>query len=470
MLVVIRRLIAFCAVLIWLAPALAQDEATVPLDRFGGMQPGQFETSPYFRLEQEGPRWWFVTPDGGRFLSYGVNHMTWRGDRAKGTDRNPYMDAVLAKHGSAENWAKAACEQMQNWGFNTIGAWSVPEVNPHLPRTPILHLSQNFWKASWEAGEVPDFYSDAFLDYVNDHAKSIDEHIGDPMIVGYFIDNELPWAPDHRKMPELFAGYVAMPTDAPGKTALVDFFSERYESVHAFNKTWSPRIDSWDALRDVTALKARRKKKARADREAFTLTVARQYFKVTSDVIRAKDPGRLVLGCRFMPYSVPRVVVQACGEYCDVLSINFYEQRWGAKLYFWWKRGSIDRMPQRMDLSAFYTAGQKPLMVTEFTSRLKAKGQNTWPPPYAIQPVVKTEKKRVARYEKQVMSWLPQPWFVGAHWFQHADQPKEGRGDGENSIFGLVTIDDEPYAEFVRGVTEVHRRATAAHAAATDSP
>ena len=84
--------------------------------------------------------------------------------------------------------------------------------------------------------------------------------------------------------------------------------------------------------------------------------------------------------------------------------------------------------------------------------------------------MVKTEKKRAARYETQVMSWMPQPWFVGAHWFQHADQPKEGRGDGENSIFGLVSIDDEPYTEFVRGVTNVHRRATTAHAEAKDSP
>ena len=249
-----------------------------------------------------------------------------------------------------------------------------------------------------------------------------------------------------------------MPRDAPGKAVLAGFFSERYASVDAFNKVWAPRIDSWAALRDATALKPRRKKKARADREAFTLMVARQYFKVTSEIIHRKDPGRLVLGCRFMPYSVPKVVVQASGEYCDVISINFYEQLWGAKLYFWWKRGSIDRMPQRMDLSAFYATGKKPLMVTEFTSRLKAKGQNTWPPPYAIQPVVKTEKKRAARYEKQVMSWMPQPWFVGAHWFQHADQPKEGRGDGENSIFGLVTIDDEPYDEFVQGVTEINEK------------
>jgi len=447
----------------WIAPALSQDVASDSHDRFGGVQPSSFESGRYFRLEQEGPRWWFVTPEGGRFLSYGVNHMTWRGDKARGSGEQRYMDAILAQHGTAEKWAEAACEQLSDWGFNTIGAWSVPEVNPHLPRTPILHLSQNYWKAAWGEGKVPDFFDPAFLDYVNEHAESIDDQVGDPYIVGYFIDNELPWAPDHRKMPELFEGYVAMPADAPGKARLVEFFSNRYASVESFNKVWKPRLESWTELSEVSKLTSRRRKKARADREDFTLEVARQYFKITTDAVHARDPGRLVLGCRFMPYSVPKVVVQACGEYSDVVSINFYEQKWGAKLFFWWKKGSIDRMPQRMDLSAFYAAGDRPLMVTEFTSRLKAKGQNTWPPPYAIQPVVKSERKRVARYEKQVMSWIPQPWFVGAHWFQHADQPKEGRGDGENSIFGLVTINNEPYTEFVRGVREVHERATAAH-------
>lgn len=444
----------------------AQNANVDQVDRYGGVDTGQFEPGRYFRLEQEGPRWWFVTPDGGRFLSFGVNHMTWNGDQARGTGERRYHEAVMAQHGSAEQWAEAACDQLRDWGFNTIGAWSKPELNPHLPRTPILHVSQGFWSEAWNDGKAPDFFGTAFSDYVNEQAKALEEHVGDPYIVGYFIDNELPWAPDHRNMPELFDGYVAMPAESPGKTALVQFFSDRYEAVDGFNRVWRPRIASWDDLHDLAALKARKRKKARADREAFTLEAARQYFRVTTDAIRKNDPGRLVLGCRFMPYSVPEVVVQACGEYCDVISINYYEQRWGAKLFFWWKRGRIDRMPQRLNLTAYYEAGQKPLMVTEFTSRIKAEGQNDWPPPHAIQPVVRNEKQRVKRYEKQVMAWLPQPWFVGAHWFQHADQPKEGRGDGENSTFGLVTIDNEPYEEFVAGVTAINRRATEAHAAA----
>ena len=428
-----------------------------------------FEPGEYFRLEEENGRWWFVTPDGEPFLSIGVNHVTWHGCTGKVTGERPYEEAVLAKYGTPEAWAETVCERLENWGFNTIGAWSVEEVNPYLPRTPILNLSRSFWFNCWdEKGLMPDFYSSEFKDFVEDRAQTVEEHVGDPMIVGYFLDNELPWAPDHNHLPELFDGYVAMPADAPGKQQFAAFMKERYETVEAFNKVWKPRVEDWSKLAELTEISARRKKKAKADREAFTLEIARQYFNVTTEAVRKRDPGRLVLGCRFMPYTVPKAVVQACGEYCDVISINYYETLFLGRLYFWWQGSKIDRMPQTMNLDAYYDVGKRPLMVTEFTSRLKKEGHNTWPPPYAAQPVVKTEEKRAARYEKQVMSWLPKPWFVGVHWFEHADQPKEGRaGDGENSVFGLVNIKDEPYDFFVKRVAETNQKAWKVHAVST---
>ena len=39
---------------------------------------------------------------------------------------------------------------------------------------------------------------------------------------------------------------------------------------------------------------------------------------------------------------------------------------------------------------------------------------------------------------------LGHPNFVGAHWFQWADQPVTGRPDGENFGVGLVTLVDRP--------------------------
>ena len=58
------------------------------------------------------------------------------------------------------------------------------------------------------------------------------------------------------------------------------------------------------------------------------------------------------------------------------------------------------------------------------------------------------------------------PSVVGYHWFEHADQPAEGRFDGENSNFGTVTIEDDVYAELTETMTRVNAAAEQIHAEA----
>ena len=53
-------------------------------------------------------------------------------------------------------------------------------------------------------------------------------------------------------------------------------------------------------------------------------------------------------------------------------------------------------------------------------------------------PLVPTQAERAAAYRRYVAVALSQPTIVGFHWFEHADQPAEGRFDGENSNFGIV--------------------------------
>ncbi|MCP4644004.1 MAG: hypothetical protein GY851_26415 [bacterium] len=440
-----------------------------PRDAYGGELAGQFEPGERFRIEQDGPRWWFVTPEGGRFLSVGVNHITCNGDAIKGSDERPYVDALLAKYGTKDKWAEEITTRFEGWGFNTIGAWSSAEVNPHLPRTPILNLGGGYWGQAWKEAKAPDFFAPAFTEYVAERAKSIEAHAGDPLVIGYFIDNEQPWSTDHRKAPTIFAGYVAMPEDAPGKQRLLEFFKERHGTVESFNKAWKADCSDWASLLEVTELEPRNGKLAKADREAFTLLVARKYFETTSNAIREKDPGALVLGSRLIPFSVPKVVVQACGEFCDVVSVNYYKRTMLGATYInfaWRGAADVDLIDLDESLKAFYDASQRPVMVTEWTSRIKKKGYNDYPPSYAIQPVVRNEKKRAKRFDHCMMEWFSQPWFVGAHWFKHADQPMQGRGDGENCTFGLVDIEDEPYHEFVEGVTKTIPKAWKAHSEA----
>ncbi|MBN2310010.1 MAG: hypothetical protein JXR94_13640, partial [Candidatus Hydrogenedentes bacterium] len=363
-------------------------------------------------------------------------------------------------------WADAVHARLTEWNFNTQGAWSTGELNDRMPRTQLLSLTQGYWGGFIKEGKIPDFFAQEFRDYVSERAKGIEQHAADPLVIGYLIDNELPWAPDYRSTPELFDGYLAMPAESPGKRKFIEVLKERHQPVESFNRVWKPSLAQWDDLAGMTALSARNKRYARADREAFTLVAAREYFRVTTEAIHQKDPGALVLGCRFIPQAVPRIVVQACGEYCDVVSVNFYETAFLGKVYFWWQKASIPRMPQDGGLAAYHDVSGKPLMVTEFSFRAKDSGMpNTYPPGYAVQPVVKTQKDRAAKFEHYVTTWMSQPYFLGAHWFEHADEPKEGRFDGEDGNYGLVNIQDEPYQEFVEAVAEVIPRAWQAHAA-----
>jgi len=78
---------------------------------------------------------------------------------------------------------------------------------------------------------------------------------------------------------------------------------------------------------------------------------------------------------------------------------------------------------------------------------------------------VKTQADRAAAFRNYVTAALRNPNVVGYHWFEHCDEPKEGRDDGENSNYGVVNIHDEVYAELTRAMTEVNAQAEVLHAA-----
>ena len=77
-----------------------------------------------------------------------------------------------------------------------------------------------------------------------------------------------------------------------------------------------------------------------------------------------------------------------------------------------------------------------------------------------------TQAERAAAYRRYAAVALSQPGIVGLHWFEHADQPAEGRFDGENSNFGIVSINDEIYEELTQTMKSLNAEAEAIHMAA----
>jgi hypothetical protein len=162
------------------------------LDRFGGTKTVQSEATGFFRVEEIGDRWWFVTPEGNGFLSAGVNHVDYRADYS-----DDFVDSVTG--------------HLRDWGFNTIG-WS-QEVMGRDAQTnvmvhsagwgpkqyarakmPYMHLIR-FTDMEWYVEEeFPDVFSDAFAEKCDSLAKDVCTQLcNDPYLIGYFYSDAPNW-------------------------------------------------------------------------------------------------------------------------------------------------------------------------------------------------------------------------------------------------------------------------------------
>jgi hypothetical protein len=201
-----------------------------------------------------------------------------------------------------------------------------------------------------------------------------------------------------------------------------------------------------DALETKANLANPRRAAFSADCDAFTAVVADKSFELCVSAIKAADPNHLVIGSRF-GYQPLAGVIAAAGRYLDVISFNCYD----------------------FDASAVidaYAAVEKPCLISEFSFRGDDAGL---PNSHGAGPRVRSQTERAQCFERYVTAALRQPAVIGYHWFEHADQPAEGRFDGENSNYGTVTIEDNVYAELTETMIRANAAAEQIHASSRTS-
>lgn len=369
-----------------------------------------FEGTGFFRVEERGGRWWLVTPEGAPFYSTGCNTVNPTGDTDSETGEQPYADAVAERYADEDAWAEETERRLRDWGFNTLGAWSRTGLfASRMPYTEILYMSG----ADWVTGEVPDYFAPAFEDRCKEiAAQRVAPLRDDPLLLGWFIDNEQRWGPDYRSSETLLHDYLALPEGAPGRLV-----AELYGD----------------------------------DDQAFLLALAARFFAVTTAAIRAEDPNHLILGVRSVSIMTPPEVPAAAAAYVDVYSVNNYVFRDGI-------REVVDtfgpHIPADDWLVAYYEETGRPILITEFSFRADDSGlPNDWPPIY---PTYATQEERADAFESYVTSAYERPYIVGHHWFEWVDEPPGGRFDGENSNFGLVDTGDVPYEVLTERMRAVH--------------
>lgn len=433
--------------------------------RWGGLADQRREASGYFRVELIDDVWWLVDPDGGLFLSKGVVSVNFDHDNIKGTERHPYREACTRKYGDRNAWRSAVADRLLSWGFNTIGAWSEPEIS-RAGRTPLASAAGVVYLAT-AYGEgrgwpLCDVFDPAFEQFAHKRAQDVCSPFrDDTSVLGWFTDNELQWGPDWRGPDDLLT-IILRHEGAPFSRAVaIGLLRERYADIAAFNAIWKSEARSWGDLAATPIGEPPFKRESVshdsdpeplrrqffADCDAFAGLVADRYMSVSVAAIKAVDPNHLVLGCR-IAYLPPRPVIEAAGRHFDVVSLNCY-----------------DPLPDQM-LDAYASTG-RPCLIGEFSFRGDDAGL---PNTQGAGPRVEDQAARAAGFVSYVGAGLGHPHLVGCHWFVHADQPREGRWDGEDSNYGVVTIDDDVYVELTRAMTAFNATAELLHAGAKAAP
>jgi hypothetical protein len=406
---------------------------------------GPSAASGFYQVAWKDGKAWLAAPGGKPFLSMGVNAI---GDQSYRAPNDNYYNPVKNQYkGDKKAWMDGVFKRLKKWRFNTVGCWADEDLlAKKFPYTYMLYIGRgNPWERVLDSVFAEDFES-----VVKNNAQKVARFKDDADLVGYFLDNELPWwgefgwKADGQK--SLLEKYAANVVPGPDKEKLKEFFRTRYnDDPESFNKIWEMKLKSFDEFSLPVTLTVKTKKQ-KADAGAWAGVVADRYFAVTTKAIRELDPNHLILGVRFAGEN-PWEVVEACGKYCDVVSVNHYS-----------KSGNIDKTL----LDNYYVKTKKPILNTEY-SFSSMENQSGDPNTKGADVTVPTQKDRVEHLERYARQCLECPYLVGLHWFEWADESPQGRFDGEDQNYGLVDIHDQEYTLLTQTHTKLNQEADSLH-------
>ena len=315
-----------------------------------------------------------------------------------------------------------AHRRLRSWGFNTAGNWSDAKVYL-LRKTPycvaLYHSSPRIEGSTGYWGKFYDVFDPQFAGQLRRAmAREKGASAGDPWCIGYFPDNELGWGDEL----SLALAVLASPATQPAKRVLLSDLQAKYGPIAALNAAWGTHHASWDDL--AASQTPPDKMRARPDLTAFAAKLAETYFRTCRDAIREVAPQQLCLGCRF------------AGSWTNDLAVRGGRQ-----------------VLRRVELQSLPGHGRRFPPARGDRPAGRDRRVPLWGPgpgPVPPRPAAGGQSAGACRgLPGYVRGALANPWLVGTHWFEFADEPTAGRWDGENCQIGFVDVCDTPYAETI---------------------
>jgi hypothetical protein len=373
-----------------------------------------YSSTGYFSVAQKaGGGWTLVTPQGEPFYESGIDTVAPDGS---GTDATtgvcPYCQTVANDFPSRAAWAASTISQLRSWGFNSLGGYSDDaDLGSQMPYEVQLSM------ASGDDWFAPSFVTNA--DQVA--ATQVAPLANNPNVIGFFTDTELDWGPYLGNLDNFtetaLQQYLQLPAGSPGLA-----IAQQYEG----------------------------------NPSGFLTALATRYFSVTTAAVRLYDPNHLILGVKAEGQEIEPNLIKAAAPYVNVFSIEDYALFPGGDqaVSSTWP----SYLPVEENLADLEAVANVPLMIGEysFSSTVNSSGDpDTYPPIYVT---ATSQQQRANQFENFIAPlYEDTPALVGDDWFQYVDEPPGGRtGDGENSDFGMIDVNGNPYPTMVAAMQLVH--------------
>jgi hypothetical protein len=417
----------------------------------------------YFHVEKLGGKWWIIDPSGRSFYAVGTDHVDYSAIFCEKLGYAPYHRNVEAKYGTESKWAINSVDRLKQWNFNTLGAGFSPSTyHRGLPYTAFLSLGSGFSpigdiapRTTWTG--FPDVFDPRYPKWCEQQARmQCSSCKDDPWLLGYFLDNELEWFGKDGAQTGLVDETFKKPFDHPAKKALIEFLQARYPTIDALNQAWGIHETSWTDFAASTALPAASSALSHRDEKDFVKLIAERFFAITTAAIRRIDPHHMILGCRFAGF-MPDGVMGVAGKYCDIVSVNYYGR---VDL----NGGYSPDMPGVM--KKYYSEAKRPLMLTEWSFPALDAGL---PSQHGAGQRVATQKEKAFCFGVYQRALFSLPFMVGSDYFMWVDEPAQGVSPSfpEDSNYGLVDVNDHPWADVTRVATSVNAMAQMIHSEKT---
>jgi len=428
----------------------------------GNAEQTGFEGSGYFRVDNDGTRWWFADPEGR--ANWAIATM---GEipSARGNGSVELAEWFTREYqGDRKEYARMQYGLLESWGFNSLAGWTAGEFaeiteeryregKDYLPMFRVLNFSimgtNKEYYAKDNRGRMKGVHDHSFPDPFNPDwrrdarqkaGELVREFKGDPWFAGWFMDNEVDYSSLFRFV---WGDYSSV--------EFIGYLEKKYGQIETLNEAWTSSFGEYHyaSFRDILNDKPEPVEwddPLYGDFVSFERIMMKEYINYTYDMVKELDPDHLLISNRLNldPMGCLHRTIDLWDRY-DVICVNIYPDN----LFMGFSRGELEI------LDWVHEKTGRPIIIGEWSvpamdSELYRFGEDPYGRPldWSWPQVVRNQEERGEVYRTCMYQLTGKPYTIGAAWFKVLDVNSPTRRANR----GLINSHHEPYTDLIEVV------------------